>query len=67
MKKAIFKYSMIIFLITLSILLFLIGALNYVGVQVIYVGVPTLLISGWFAYLSRPKTESETEEIFGKW
>lgn len=64
MKKTIFKYSLIVFLITLAILLFLIGALNYVGVQVIYFGVPTLLISGWLAYLARPKTEQEKENLF---
>ena len=64
MKKSIFKYSFTIFLITLLILLFLIGALNYVGVQVIYVGIPTLLISGLLAYLSRPKTENERDDFF---
>lgn len=64
MKKRIFKYAMIVFLIALSILLFLIGALNYVGVQVIYFGIPTLLISGWFAYLARPKTKQEKDELF---
>ena len=63
MKKTIFKYSFTVFLITLAILLFLIGALNYVGVQVIYFGVPTLLISGWLAYLTRPKTEQEKENL----
>jgi phosphoglycerol transferase MdoB-like AlkP superfamily enzyme len=66
MKKTIFKYSFTVFLITLVVLLFLIGSLNYVGVQVIYFGIPTLLISGYLAYLSRPKTKSESEELFGK-
>lgn len=67
MKKTIFKYSMVVFLITLFILLFLIGALNYVGVQVIYFGIPTLLISGWIAYLSRPKTKQEKKDLLAGW
>jgi len=57
MKQIIFRNSLAVALITLFILVVLISSLQYVGVYVIYVGLPVLLISSFIAYLSRQKNE----------
>jgi O-antigen/teichoic acid export membrane protein len=64
MKKKIFKKSFAVFITTLLILVILISTLQYVGVYVIYLGVPVLLISGFLAYLTRPKNQKETQDFF---
>jgi len=65
MKKNIFRKSFTVFLITLIILMVLIASLQYVGVYVIYVGLPILLLSGFLAYITRPQNEKQAIEFFG--
>ena len=38
-----------LFILSLGIVLFLIITLNYVGVMVIYIGVPLIVVCGWIS------------------
>ena len=55
MRESIFKASMVIFLLTLTIYLITLSTVSYVGVYLTYVAIPVIVISGLFAYLSRPE------------
>ncbi len=55
MRAWIYEKSSVIFWLTLIIYLITLFAVSYVGVYLTYVAVPTIIISGFFMYCTRPK------------
>ena len=58
MRAWIYKKSSVIFWLTLVLYLVTIFTVSYVGVYLTYVAVPTIVVSGFLMYCTRPRESS---------
>ena len=52
-----------VFWITLILYLVTVFSVPYVGVYLTYVAIPVIVISGFFAYITRPKESCQIETV----
>jgi hypothetical protein len=65
MRQWLFKASLVVlFLLTLGVYALTLTYVSYVGVKLTYVAVPVIVLTGFIAYLTRPKDVIQKLERF---
>jgi hypothetical protein len=64
MRQWLFKASLVLFLLTFGVYALTLTNVSYVGVKLTYVAVPVIVLTGFIAYLTRPKDVIQKLERF---
>lgn len=63
MKGWVHSKATLVFILTLIIYILIWCTVSYVGVYVTYVAGPTLLISGFLSWITRPSSDNDSDGV----